>query len=115
VDRFLEHSRVWIFANGGKPQTWLTSADWMTRNLSRRVEVAFPIYDPAIARDIDALIDLQLADNQKARSLDAASLNEFIREPEAAPLRSQMETYRLLRSRISPAMPVTPLSHGTLA
>jgi polyphosphate kinase len=105
VDRFLEHARIWIFANGGQPVTYLASADWMTRNLSRRVEVAFPIYDERIDRDILTLIDLQLADNQKARSLDAASRNEFIRDPAAPQVRAQLETYGLLHSMMAAPRP----------
>jgi len=100
VDRFLEHARIWVFANGGQPLTYLASADWMTRNLSRRVEVAFPIYDERIDREIHALIDLQLADNQKARSLDAHTRNQFVRDPASRPVRAQLETYRLLESMV---------------
>jgi polyphosphate kinase len=118
VDRFLEHARIWIFANGGQPLTYLASADWMTRNLSRRVEVAFPIHDEQIDREIHALIDLQLADNVKARSLDASTRNEFVRDPATRPIRAQLETYRLLRSRtMQPAAVAGPdlLTHENFA
>jgi polyphosphate kinase len=54
LGRFLEHHRVWFFANGGAPDVWLSSADWMGRNLFRRVEVAFPVRDPALARRVVA-------------------------------------------------------------
>ncbi len=92
VDRFLEHARVFIFENRGKPLVWMASADWMTRNLSRRIEVAFPIRDPALQAEIRTIIDLQLADNQKARVLDAAQSNSYIRAGQS-PVRSQIATY----------------------
>ncbi|MCI0436160.1 MAG: polyphosphate kinase 1 [Gemmatimonadetes bacterium] len=79
VDRFLEHARIFIFENRGDPQYWLASADWMTRNLSRRVEVAFPIRDPLLQPELRTIIGFQLADNQKARVLDEARSNAHIR------------------------------------
>ncbi len=72
LGRFLEHHRVWSFANGGEPDVWLASADWMGRNLFRRVEVAFPILDPALkARVIDEGLEIYLADNRDAWALHA--------------------------------------------
>jgi polyphosphate kinase len=98
VDRFLEHSRVYIFHNGGDERYFVGSADWMTRNLNRRVEVVFPIFDEKIQSEIRAIVDTQLRDNVKARILDLELSNKF-RETDAPPIRSQMETYRLLRDR----------------
>jgi polyphosphate kinase len=70
VDRFLEHHRIWFFENGGKQDVWLSSADWMSRNFDRRVEVAFPIEDTtAKARIVDEILGTVLADNVKARAL----------------------------------------------
>jgi polyphosphate kinase len=70
VDRFLEHSRVFYFGNGGDPQVYIGSADWMDRNLSRRVEVVFPIEQPDLKqRLIDEILAISLADNVKAREL----------------------------------------------
>jgi polyphosphate kinase len=70
VDRFLEHSRVYYFGNGGDPQVYIGSADWMDRNLSRRVEVVFPIENPDLKqRLIRELLAVSLADNEKAREL----------------------------------------------
>ena len=70
VDRFLEHSRVFYFGNGGDPQVYIGSADWMDRNLSRRVEVVFPIEQPDLKqRLIDEILAVSLADNVKAREL----------------------------------------------
>src|SRR5205085_9020937 len=70
VDRFLEHSRVFFFGNGGDPQVYIGSADWMDRNLSRRVEVVFPIEQPDLKqRLIREILTTSLADNLKAREL----------------------------------------------
>jgi polyphosphate kinase len=70
VDRFLEHSRIFCFENGGDPELWVGSADWMTRNLDRRVEVLFPILDPALRkRLLDEILATSLADNVKAREV----------------------------------------------
>jgi polyphosphate kinase len=72
LGRFLEHHRVWYFENDGEPDVWLSSADWMGRNLFRRVEVAFPVRDPAARkRVIDEGLKAYLADNREAWELDA--------------------------------------------
>lgn len=70
VDGYLEHARIFKFFNNGKPETYLSSADWMSRNLHRRIEVGFPIYDKKAVAELDELLGLQLADNTKARLLD---------------------------------------------
>ncbi len=69
VGRFLEHSRVFVFENGGDRQVWLSSADWMPRNFFRRVEIAFPVEDPELAGRVAQAIDLTLSDNVRARDL----------------------------------------------
>jgi polyphosphate kinase len=70
IGRFLEHSRIYYFGNGGKPLVYLGSADWMPRNFDRRVEVVFPVEDPALkSRIIDEILPVYLADNVKAREL----------------------------------------------
>ncbi|MFO1316225.1 MAG: polyphosphate kinase 1 [Burkholderiales bacterium] len=72
LGRFLEHHRVWYFENGGDPDVWLASADWMGRNLFRRIEVAFPVRDPALRRRVvDEGLKAYLADNREAWELDA--------------------------------------------
>jgi polyphosphate kinase len=72
LGRFLEHHRVWYFENDGEPDVWLSSADWMGRNLFRRVEVAFPVRDPALRkRVVDEGLKAYLADNLDAWELDA--------------------------------------------
>jgi polyphosphate kinase len=91
VDRFLEHSRVYYFENGGNPLVFLSSADWMVRNLDRRVEVAAPIVDPELKkRVIDEVLGAALADNVKARRvLPNGQSERIVRAEGEAPLRSQ--------------------------
>ena len=97
VDRFLEHSRMFVFHADGDEKLYLSSADWMTRNLNRRVEVAFPIYDPAVREELRHILDLQGSDNTKARIIDEHQRNGFVRETDGATVRSQFDTYRYLR------------------
>lgn len=98
VNRFLEHARVYIFANGGKEKMYLASADWMTRNLDRRVEVAFPIYDKAVFKELRAIIDLQWSDNVKARIINEAQDNPYVRNDQAE-LSSQLAIYEMLKPK----------------
>jgi len=99
LDRYLEHSRVLIFHHGGKDLMYLSSADWMGRNLDRRVEVAVPIFDPAIREEIRTTINLQLADNQKARIIDAEQSNRYV-ERKGKKISSQEATYNLYRDKM---------------
>ncbi len=69
VDRYLEHARVYRFESGGRPEYYLSSADWMPRNLNGRIEIAFPLLDPIQCRRVQEMLDIQLADTQKAREL----------------------------------------------
>ncbi len=93
VDRFLEHARVFVFHHGGEDQMYLSSADWMVRNLSYRVETAFPIYDENIKVEIMESLQLQLADNVKARILDKDLSNQYYQSGSDLEIRSQVETY----------------------
>lgn len=100
VDRYLEHSRVYVFHNAGKPLTYLSSADWMGRNLDHRVEVAFPILDPALQREIADLLDIQWADRTKARVIDPAQTNPYRKKGRTEPLvRAQEATYLYLKRK----------------
>ncbi|MBX3465164.1 MAG: polyphosphate kinase 1 [Planctomycetes bacterium] len=92
VDRFLEHSRVYQFENAGNPIVYLSSADWMVRNLDRRVEVAAPILDPELKKRVmDEVLGLALADNVKARRVLASGKSVRIeRRADEPPLRSQV-------------------------
>ncbi|MBL7814562.1 MAG: polyphosphate kinase 1 [Saprospiraceae bacterium] len=93
VDRFLEHARVFIFNNGGKEEIYLSSADWMTRNLSHRVETSFPIYDAKLRQIIRQVIDYQLNDNVKARILNEEQDNSYRKDESEIAVRAQIETY----------------------
>jgi polyphosphate kinase len=94
IDRYLEHARIYVFANGGTEKVYLSSADWMTRNLDRRVEVAFPIPNEALRAEIRDLLDLERADNVKARDFD----NYLLLSAEGAPLvRAQEAEYQYLK------------------
>jgi polyphosphate kinase len=98
VDRFLEHSRVFIFHNNGDEEMYLSSADWMQRNLSARVETTFPIYAPEIRRMMHDIINLQLNDNVKARIINQAQDNPYRRtDNDEIAIRAQVETYYYLR------------------
>lgn len=99
VDRFLEHARVFIFHHSGEELTYLSSADWMTRNLSYRVETAFPIYNADLRKDIREYMNLQLMDNVKARILDEDLSNKYYRNGSLA-IRSQRETYYFIKRRM---------------
>lgn len=100
VDRFLEHGRVWIFYNGGQNTTYLTSSDWLNRNMKRRIELAFPIINNAIKQEILDIVSIQIADNTKARIINANL--EGIRptiEPEDELVRSQEAIYKTLSNK----------------
>lgn len=100
VDRFLEHSRVFIFHNGGDEEIYLSSADWMVRNLDHRIETCFPIYDPALKKLIKGLMDVQVKDNVKSRILDGYHLNHYNRNNDDDAIRSQIETYYMLKRKL---------------
>ena len=93
VDRFLEHSRVFIFNNDGNEEIYLSSADWMERNLSNRVETTFPIYDPSLKKIIKDIINIQLSDNLKARIINETQNNKIKTDDNPLAIRSQIETY----------------------
>lgn len=97
VDRYLEHARVWIFENNGDEELYLTSADFMTRNLDRRVEVTFPILDVNIKQEIKDILLLQLRDNRKAREINAENDNRYIKENSLSKHQSQVEIYNYLK------------------
>ena len=100
VDRFLEHARVFIFHNGGQEKMYMSSADWMERNLSYRIETTFPIYDPDLQQDVKNIIDLQLKDNVKARTIDAKNQNEYRRNNPDIPILAQLETYFYIKRKV---------------
>ena len=79
VDRFLEHARVFVFCNDGHPEMYMASADWMNRNLNRRIELGFPVYDENIKTELKKMLEIQLQDNSKARILDPELSNKYAR------------------------------------
>ena len=98
IDRYLEHARVFVFYNGGDYRIFMGSADWMKRNLRRRVECDFPIYDPEIKQEILDVLNLQLADNVKACVVDENLQN--IRVDTTGPrIRSQIATYEYFKKK----------------
>ncbi len=98
VDRYLEHARVFVFFNGGNPLVYLSSADWMERNLSRRVEVVFPIYQDDIKNTILDVMEMQWRDNVKARYMDKKRYNNYKRNSKTM-FQSQLETYNYYKSK----------------
>ncbi len=98
LDRYLEHARVFIFNNNGDEKIYLSSADWMKRNLSRRIEVGFPIYDEEIKNEIKHIIQVQLNDNTKARKIDKGYKNKY-QKNKLEPIRSQLAIYDYLRDK----------------
>ena len=97
LDRFLEHGRVYIFGNGGEEKMYIGSADWMTRNLTHRIEVVTPITDPDNFKIIRDVIDIELADNVKARIIDADQKNEYVKVGKKPQIRSQYEIYEYFK------------------
>lgn len=101
VDRYLEHTRVYAFHNGGKPQVMLSSADWMGRNLDRRIEVAFPVNDPQLQRLVMALMEIQWNDRMKARRIDALQTNPYRSGERREPgTRAQAVTQEFLKKAV---------------
>jgi polyphosphate kinase len=98
VDRFLEHGRIYIFGNDGNEQVYIGSADWMTRNLTHRIEVVTPILDNEHKQTIRDLINIELKDNVKARIIDATQKNEYVKNSEKE-VQSQLVTYEYLREK----------------
>ena len=96
IDRFLEHSRLFFFCNNGDEKCYFSSADLMTRNLDRRVEVTCPAIDPEIHRQLREIFDLQWQDNTKVRVLDANLTNHY-RPTSGKPVRSQIEIYNIYK------------------
>jgi len=99
VDMFLEHSRIWYFYNDGKEDLYLTSADWMRRNLNRRIETAFPILVPEIKQEVIDILKIQMRDNVKACQIDGQLHNNFKRDDSPVKVRSQLAIYEYLKNK----------------
>ncbi|MFL5752024.1 MAG: polyphosphate kinase 1 [Bacteroidia bacterium] len=97
VDKYLEHSRIFVFANGGDEKYFLSSADWMTRNLDHRCEVAVPVYDKEVQKELRSIIDIQFSGNTKARILDSSLSNRYkTTTSKQKKVRAQEEVYNFL-------------------
>jgi polyphosphate kinase len=100
VDNYLEHSRVYIFGNGGEPEVYISSADFMTRNLDERVEVTCPIYDPEIKKELIETFEIGWKGNVKARIHSETLQNKYRKRPNEKVFRAQLETYKYYRNKM---------------
>lgn len=100
LDRFLEHGRIYQFHDDGKQKFYIGSADWMTRNLDRRIEVLTPVKDKDLKDELQDILQLQCQDNVKARIIDENRTNTYVKQKENEPLiRSQMAIYEYLKQK----------------
>lgn len=99
IDKYLEHSRVFIFCNGGDEKYFISSADWMIRNLDHRSEVIIPIYNKKIQKEIRKIIEIQLSDNTKARMLNRKQDNQYKTNGAKIKVRSQESIYTYLKQK----------------
>ena len=99
VDKYLEHARVHIYCNDGKELLFLTSADFMTRNIDNRVEVGFPIYDENLRKEVKEIINIQLSDNTKAREINSHNTNKYHKTKSEIPTRAQIDIYNYLKTK----------------
>lgn len=97
VDKFLEHSRVFVFNNNGDEKYYISSADWMVRNLDNRVEVACPVNDPKLQQELKTMLLIQLKDNTKARRVNHPIPNQYKDKDKIPKIRSQEEIYAYLK------------------
>ena len=102
VDRFLEHDRIYIFENGGDKRVYLSSADWMTRNIDYRIEVATPLLDPRLKQRILDIIDILFSDTVKARFIDKELSNRYVPRGNRRKVRSQQAIYDYIKSLEQP-------------
>lgn len=99
VDKYLEHSRVHIYCNDENELIFLTSADFMTRNIDNRVEVGFPVYDETLRKEIKDIINIQLSDNTKAREINSQNTNKYHKTNTEVPCRAQIDIYNYLKNK----------------
>ncbi len=100
VDKFLEHSRVFVFCNNGKNEYFIGSADWMQRNLDHRIEVTCPIYDKHIQEELMKMLQIQLRDNTKARIISSDNPNQYRKTNSHRKIRSQFEIYNYFKKQL---------------
>jgi polyphosphate kinase len=99
IDKFLEHTRLYIFANNDKPKIYISSADWMTRNIDNRVEVSCPIYNEDIKKELQDLYDICWNDNVKARIINKTQDNTYLRNDKPK-IRAQFDTYNYYLNKL---------------
>jgi polyphosphate kinase len=99
VDKYLEHARVHIYCNGGNELMYLTSADFMTRNIDSRVEVGFPVYDELLRKEIRDIVDIQLKDNTKSREINSHNTNKYHKTRAEVQTRAQIDIYDYLKTK----------------
>jgi polyphosphate kinase len=109
IDEYLEHGRIFLFHNGGKEKVYISSADWMVRNLDHRVEATCPVLDESIRQELKNILDIQLSDNVKARWLDNELLNKYKRDHSEKKVRSQIEIYNYLFQKAQRGEQTIPL------
>lgn len=101
VDRFLEHARFIIFENNGKPLFYISSADWMERNLDKRIEVGAPVLDELLQNELQTIFGIQWSDNQKSRIFEKKLKNDYRTNELETPVRSQMALYEYYQNLLS--------------
>lgn len=99
VDKFLEHSRIYIFHNLGKEKIYIASGDWMYRNLDHRSEVAVPILDPRLQEELKHFINIQLQDNTKARIINKVQDNKYVTNESGKKVRAQVDVFTWLQTK----------------
>jgi polyphosphate kinase len=102
VDKYLEHSRIFVFANGGDEKFFISSADWMFRNLDHRSEVAIPIYERELQKQLMTYLQIQFTDNTKARIIDREQTNVYKKRSNGVMIRSQDDLSRWLNGKWNP-------------
>jgi len=100
VGQFLEHTRLFIFANAGRPKYFISSADWMERNIDKRIEVTCPINDKVIKKDLEKMFNLYWEDNVKSRVIDSNQKNKYFDNESEKRTNAQIEVYKYLKKRL---------------
>lgn len=102
VDRYLEHDRVYVFNNGGDKKVYLSSADWMTRNIDYRIEVAVEVLDPILKNRILEILDILFSDTVKARVIDKELSNRYVLRGNRRKVRAQNAIYDYIKALEQP-------------
>jgi polyphosphate kinase len=99
VDRFLEHSRIYVFENDGDKLYYISSADWMARNLDTRIEISCPIYDKKLQKELQDILEIQWNDNAKARLINSEQNNQYRSSTSTVKIRAQEKIYQYLKKK----------------